>query len=415
MSTLVVVGATATPFLLLLIGLGFSALSNSYISRRQKSLMLLLLFFTATLIVQNAALYLLNNGNATWFLKTLFSVYGYAVRPVILSIFCVIISGGKKSIPAWVFTGVNAAVYLTAFEAEKSIAFHFSENLVFLRGPLGYTCHIISAGLMVYLLVIILMKVKTNKKEMILPIVSTLLIVGATVIDTFVQLADSFVLSCLTVAIVLSCNFYYFWFNTLIVREFETDLLSEQRMKIMISQIQPHFLYNTLATIRALCRKDPEKAAQVTEEFGQYLRRNMDSLSNAELIPVDKELEHTRLYAEIEMVRFENIRVIFDVKDKGFSVPALTIQPMVENAIRHGVRLKENGVVSVSTRLAYGYHEITIRDNGIGFDETKAHGTEGAHIGIANVRARIENLCGGTVDITSEKGNGTTVLIKIPV
>ena len=97
---------------------------------------------------------------------------------------------------------------------------------------------------------------------------------------------------------------------------------------------------------------------QTISKLGQYLRENLESLSKAELIPIKEELKHTRVYAEIEMVRFENIRVEYDITDTDFYMPALSIQPRVENAIRHGVRIREDGIVRVSTRLNDGCHEI---------------------------------------------------------
>lgn len=161
-------------------------------------------------------------------------------------------------------------------------------------------------------------------------------------------------------------------------RAHEHMLEEQQRIKIMVSQIQPHFLFNTLSTIQALCRIDPDKASEITGKFGTYLRRNIDSLETADL------------------------------------VPALTIQPMVENAIRHGVRIRENGVISVRTARRLRYHEIIIEDNGIGFEKKKITDDKGSHIGISNVSERIERMCGGTVDINSTVEEGTTVLIRIP-
>lgn len=111
---------------------------------------------------------------------------------------------------------------------------------------------------------------------------------------------------------------------------------------------------------------------QTISKLGRYLRENLESLSKAELIPIKEELKHTRVYAEIEMVRFENIRVEYDITDTDFYMPALSIQPIVENAIRHGVRIREEGIVRVSTRLNDGCHEVVISDNGICFDVSKA-------------------------------------------
>ena len=119
----------------------------------------------------------------------------------------------------------------------------------------------------------------------------------------------------------------------------------------MMSQIQPHFLYNTLATIRALCCVDAEKAGEMTEKFGEYLRQNLDSLGNTGLIPFRKELEHTRIYADIEMVCFENLRVEYDIQDDAFALPPLTLQPIVENAFTHGFREAAEKVLRIEVEV----------------------------------------------------------------
>ena len=364
------------------------------------------------LVLQNAAEFILENADSLhWGLRIFTGVAGYTLRPIIPALFITFIAGGKKSLPAWILVGINAIIFHTAFFS--NIAFTYDNNNKFYRGPLGLSCHIISAVLLVYMVWVIIRTYWDNKKEMILPIASTAMIVIAVLIDTYVPGTEKMPVSALTIALGISCVFYYNWFNTQFVRKHEQDLKAEQRIKIMISQIQPHFLYNTLATIRALCRKEPEKAAQVTEIFGLYLRQNLDSLNQADLIPVEKEIKHTQVYTDIEMVRFENIRVEYDIQDTHFAVPALSIQPLVENAIRHGVRGKEQGIVSVCTRPEEGHHVITVSDNGVGFDEAKAQ-ADSTHIGIQNVRERIEKMCGGTVEINSKTGEGTAVTIRIP-
>ena len=115
------------------------------------------------------------------------------------------------------------------------------------------------------------------------------------------------------------------------------------------------------------------------------------------------------------MIRFENVRVEYDVKDDSFSVPALTVQPIVENAIKHGVRIRNEGIVKVSTQRKEKYHEIVISDNGIGFDTKQQSDSETGHIGIKNVEERLRKMCHGTVSVESKPGEGTTVTMRIPL
>jgi hypothetical protein len=308
---------------------------------------------------------------------------------------------------------MNAALYMTALFSPVTFTFKES-NFAFSRGPLGYTAHIVSGALLLGLFLQAILEYRNNKKELIFPISCILFITGGILMDYFYLIERYSVLSALTISIIISCMFVYFWFHVQFVKSYQENLISQHRIKIMLSQIQPHFLYNTIATIRALCKKDPDKAAQVSERFGQYLRQNLDLLDHKNLIPIENEIEHTKAYAEIEMVRFENIHVEFDIKDTSFYIPPLSVQPMVENAIRHGVRIKEEGIVSVSTRHLENAHEIVIRDNGIGFSEKDIMNDGQNHIGIKNVRERIETLCGGTLTIQSAPGAGTTVTIRIP-
>ena len=142
---------------------------------------------------------------------------------------------------------------------------------------------------------------------------------------------------------------------------------------------------------------------------------NIDSLSQASLIPFRKELEHTKIYADIEMIRFPYIHISYDIQEDDFDLPALSVQPIVENAIRHGVRGRYNGSVKVMTQTDENDIIITVTDNGKGFDPNEAETAEGTHIGLRNVRERIEMLCGGTLSIESGEGRGCTVSIRIPL
>ncbi len=401
----------AAPVLLLL-GLTCAVLIDPYIRKKHRSVMLVILALVCSLILQNDLGYRLDRLGTAPVILTAISVFGYCVRPTILVLFYYIVGKRKKYRPAWILIGLNAAVHMTAFFS--GICFRIDSENVFHRGPLGFCCHIVSGILLFYLIWLTVRAYdRARKRETLLPALNVLFIVGAVVIDS---LTDStvFPISFLTVAVVCSCVFYYIWLHLQFVREHEQALMAEQRIQIMMSQIQPHFLYNTLSTIQALCKTDPQKAFDTTEKFGAYLRQNIDSLSQPRLIPVEKELEHVRIYTEIETIRFPSIRVAYDVQDLDFRLPALTIQPLVENAIRHGVRIRDDGLVTVATRKTDAGHEITIRDNGKGFDVRLIERADGTHIGIRNVRARVEQICGGTLTVESAPDRGVTVTIRLP-
>ena len=398
--------------LIMLLGLTYFVATDKYILKPQKRILLFALLIVASLIVSDILDFYLTCFYSAPTLRLINSTYEYIIYPMLVVLFYHFLGGKRVYLVAWIINWVNVAVYIVSLFT--AVAFTIDANNTFVRGPLGYTSHIVSVLLLLNLLLLTYKRYKGRARFFVVPLICTALLFGAMILDVAIPDAELFPLSFVVLTIVISCVFFYIWIHLQLAEQYEEKLLSQQRMRIMVSQIQPHFLYNTIATFKALCKRDPEKAAFVAEKFGQYLRENLESLSKSELIPIAEELNHTRVYAEIEMVRFENIRVEYDIDDAAFSLPALSIQPIVENAIRHGVRIREEGIVRVSTRLNDGCHEVVISDNGIGFDVSKAGGGEGTHIGINNVRERIEKLCGGTMTIESVPGKGTTVTFCIP-
>ena len=124
--------------------------------------------------------------------------------------------------------------------------------------------------------------------------------------------------------------------------------LRENRISIMLSQIQPHFIYNTLGTIERMCLKDPEKAFDLVRNFSLYLRGNFSELDSVAPIRFAEELKHIEYYVNIEKVRFPDMNIEYNVEITDFVLPALSVQPLVENAIKHGLmRLETGGTVVI--------------------------------------------------------------------
>ena len=192
--------------------------------------------------------------------------------------------------------------------------------------------------------------------------------------------------------------------------------LEKSRTAVMLSQIQPHFLYNSLNGIRGLCSSDPQKAKIAMEHFSYFLRGNLDSLSDERLIPFDREIGHVKDYFYLEKMRFgDRVNLVLELADINFLLPPLTIQPLVENAVRYGITKKSSGgtVTVRSERLDYQVH-ITIIDDGVGFDLNAPKEDERTHTGIKNVRSRLALQCGGSLHMKSEKGVGTVVRLTLP-
>ena len=192
--------------------------------------------------------------------------------------------------------------------------------------------------------------------------------------------------------------------------------LAEINMTLMLSQIQPHFLYNALNTIKYLTKKDPQKAESAIVKFSGYLRTNMDSLTQKEPIPFEKELEHVKNYVSIEQIRFgDRLKIEYEIENVDFSIPPLTIQPIVENAIKHGVNQKaEGGTVKIKTYETGSYNIVCVEDDGVGFDVNEKKNDGRSHVGVTNIKKRLEVMLNAYIEIQSEINVGTKVTIKIP-
>ncbi len=192
--------------------------------------------------------------------------------------------------------------------------------------------------------------------------------------------------------------------------------LAELNTTLMISQIQPHFLYNALNTIKYTIKKDPKVAESSIIKFSNYLRANMDSLTQKEPIPIAKELEHVKNYIDIEQLRFgDRLNIEYDIEEVDFVIPALTIQPIVENAIKHGVNQKpEGGTVKISVKEAENDYVICVKDDGVGYNVGELKNDGRSHVGVTNITKRLQSMMGAIIDTESIIGEGTTVSVKIP-
>lgn len=190
--------------------------------------------------------------------------------------------------------------------------------------------------------------------------------------------------------------------------------LTDSRIKVMMSQIRSHFIFNVLATISTYCKIDPKMADKALVCFSRYLRRNIHIIEEDGLIDFSSELEQLEDYVTLEQLRFaEEITFEKEIETSSFQIPPLTVQPIVENAIKHGlVEHGKSGTVFLRTKRKENNIVITVTDNGVGFEPGMLEKTES--VGIRNVRYRLETMTGGTLTVLSEPGRGTTVTMQIP-
>ena len=189
--------------------------------------------------------------------------------------------------------------------------------------------------------------------------------------------------------------------------------IANQRASITVLQMRPHFIYNTMTSIYCLCDQDPQLARQMITDFTTYLRKNFTAIASETPIPFSSELEHTRAYLAVEQTQYEDsLFVDYDMPHIMFRVPPLTLQPLVENAVKHGRDLYTGPLhVSIRTRKTDSGSEIIVADDGCGYHPAD----DGEpHLALKNIRERLEMMCGGRLVIAPNEGGGTVATIWIP-
>ena len=190
----------------------------------------------------------------------------------------------------------------------------------------------------------------------------------------------------------------------------------QMETSLRISQIQPHFLYNCLSSISALCEEDPSLAEKATNTFSDYLRENMSYIGSETPIPFAEEMRHVESYIWLEKLRFaDRVNVVYQITYTDFAVPALTVQPLVENAIKHGICKGDgSGTVTISSCENDVSYVVTIADDGVGFVPSEVMNDGKQHIGIESVRKRLQSMVGGSMKVDTAPGRGTNITITIP-
>jgi len=189
--------------------------------------------------------------------------------------------------------------------------------------------------------------------------------------------------------------------------------IANQRANVMVLQMRPHFIYNTMMTFYYLCKQDSDKAQQVTLDFTNYLRNNFAAIASEEPIPFSDELKHTQAYLAVEQAQHEGrLFVEYDTPHTLFRVPPLTLQPLVENAVKHGMDPTGDPLhIYVKTRKTNSGSEIVVENDGPDFNPADDNEP---HIALNNIRQRLEMMCNGTLTISPRDGGGTVVTVLIP-
>lgn len=198
--------------------------------------------------------------------------------------------------------------------------------------------------------------------------------------------------------------------------------LNEARLKVSTGQMQPHFLYNALASIREIVLDDPEYASDLIFDFTTHLRACIKSMSSEAQILFSQEIENIKAYVNIEKMRFgDKLQVKYNIEESDFYIIPLSVQPLVENAIRHGIyeRGDVGGTVEISSYREGHRVIIQVEDNGVGFDvestKQEVYSQKRDSAGLQNLIFRFEKIMGATVGVESKLGVGTRITVSIPI
>lgn len=336
-----------------------------------------------------------------------------------------VVSENDGETPKWSKYAVNVLVLFgeVSLIASQFLGFYyyFDEDNIYHRGEIFE----VTQGLGILLMLICGIVASLNYKKMtVLEYIGCmsylLLPVGAMIVQINV-----YGISLLNMAITLSVLFMFATYEVERGTKLEVQakkLIQQERkntewqLALSQSQMKPHFVYNCLNSIQYLCKKDPELASEATIRFSKFLRATMDSSKMMKCVPVEEELELLNNYLYLEHLRFgKKLKVKKDIATTSFSIPPLTIQPMVENAIKHGICQRiEGGTVEIRTYEESDEYIVEVEDDGVGFDKEQVGQDGQLHVGLTNVKGRLELMCKGKLEVDSTIGDGTKIRIHIP-
>ena len=309
---------------------------------------------------------------------------------------------------------INAFIYLIA-PLTGELVFRFDSDYSFHRGPLGGSIYIVT---FIYLGFLLYLSARTfHKKDRRMSVILIFMAVIALVTGLLEGL--NIITGYIDESFVLGVFLFYVYLVILHGRDMEEDLmrkeleLSQTELSLLRHQIRPHFVFNALHIIKSLIRSNPDQAIRSLEDFSDYLRANLDIIRSEGLVSFEEELDNIEAYISLAHAdESKGVNVVYDIQERDFRLPPLSVEPLIENAIMHGIA--GNGTITLSTTSDEDAYIVKVADDGCGFDkgstrqEKKRRG-----IGLDNVRTRLDKQCGGSLDIASDD-NGTVVTIRIP-
>lgn len=313
----------------------------------------------------------------------------------------------------WGFFGIGVGIITV--NLHNGFLYSIDEAGVFLPQPLIVLPSVVSMVGVIISVGVVMRFIKYLVKFEKAAFIAFLVLPFAAIGFNLVRGDSSFVMPAFTVSVLMLYFSYEFS-----AREYRIELeqtLADRQITMFCHQIQPHFVFNSLALIKYQCRTAPETAIGTIDEFSDYLRDSTDLMTSTRCVSAERELDLVRHYISLQKLRFEDIDYRVEIDDTDFMIPPFAIQTLVENSITHGLRGHAGPApyISVKTYKSRGRHVIEIEDNGSGFDVKELEDkTDSGHVGLLNTEERIRLMCGGWMKIASEPGKGTKVTVTIP-
>lgn len=394
-------------------------------NREKRRWMLFMQFATAVLLFSDALAWAFRGGSGrTGYLMVRISNFlVFAMSDVVLLLFhgytcCYLFGKRKEKLPVRRIKAgyliALAGILLVVISQFTNFYYYFDADNFYHRSPAYFISLVVPMVGMILDFTMIIQYRKNVSSEIFVSLVSYIVLPFVAMVILMFYYGISLINIAISISMIIM-------FVTAMVEQNQSlarkqSEAAELRISLMMSQITPHFLYNSLNSIYHLCDKDIVLAKQAISDFSEYLQHILGSVKRTTPIDFEDELEYVKNYLRLEQMRFdEDLNVLYHIETTDFKVPALSVQPLVENAVKHGICRKENGgTLILSSREYEDYFQITVVDDGVGFDPDKKPDDGRTHVGIENVRQRLKTMCDGTLTIESRCGEGTCVTVRLP-
>ncbi len=342
----------------------------------------------------------------------------YVLRPVVILLQLLMLLPDKKFVvPIVIPSIVNACVYMpTAFGLPLAFGIT-AKNSWYGNPPLSWMVYAVQ---LLYVVILFLLSAVYFKRDNIVRSVIILAIGAISVAISVCEFTD--ILTGHVTEVTAMCTLaYYIYLSTIYQQEMrqaiaEKELeIAKSELTVLKNQMHPHFIYNSLGTIRSLAKRDGTRAVQCIDDFSKYLKSHIGAIQSDDLIPFDSELENVKVYLSMVQAGYSSkIQIDYDISVRDFKLPPLSLEPIVENAVNHGVG-KYGGTITIITYMEEGCIVLRVKDSG-GQPKAEKEEYKPFHngIGLDNTAKRLELHCGGKLR-TDFSGNGATVDIILPV